>query len=873
MEHYDGPAFYRKYNIKDRNTQIKHTHKTKRTESDDSGKSARKLSDVDRVPFVDNKDNPIAKRTAAFKPSKTQTKHNTRAPYYKITDSTYYNDLFKQLKRDTSELIALDNNDEGAIDLDSDESFSDENSDSSNYADTEDVSTSSVDDNNDYDDSNRNENQDLTDQSSEDSESDDDVTTSEVEEHEDHTDDSDNEEEDNESDTDSNDNENNEVENDPESVTEENSDDTDDSSHIIAAEEIKHHDQNDNMTTDNPIVMDNDEEEHNTDEDDNNHENDSANVSSGDNSDSHGLDKLIHVAQSSNDEPSDNIEDESNTSDEVSDSDNDHSEDESNEPSDESDNNVSEEHDEKQKRKSIDQHGLGHSLSSILNQENSAQKDLSLFNDDNSKNEQPEHLENISSDFDDRGYKFPSLDLLSPADTTDDEGMDDWIADQAEKLDETLQAFHVDANVVDWTNGPTVTQFQIKLQLGVKVSKITNLTDDLKLALAAKDIRIEAPIPGKTTVGIEIPNPHPRPVKLAEVLDSPQFKQSTNPLTVALGVDLTGQPKVTDLNKMPHGLIAGATGSGKSVFLNSMLISLLYKATPAQLKMILIDPKAVEMAPYNGLPHLLSPVISDPKQASAALKWAVKEMDERYEKLAASGARNIEQFNKLAEEHGEYAMKMPYIVIVIDELADLMMVASNEVQDYIVRITQKARAAGIHLIVATQRPSVDIITGTIKNNIPTRVAFMVSSQVDSRTIIDTAGAERLLGKGDMLYLGNGASQSVRLQGTFVTNDEIERIIDEVKKRGKPKYAFQPDSLLKSVNQVEQQDELMPDVLEYISQEDTVSTSKLQRVFSIGYNRAASLIDELEKHNYVSGQHGSKPRDVYLTESDYKKLNI
>lgn len=853
MEHYDGPAFYRKYNIKDRNTQIKHTHKTKRTESDDSGKSARKLSDVDRVPFVDNKDNPIAKRTAAFKPSKTQTKHNTRAPYYKITDSTYYNDLFKQLKRDTSELITLDNNDEGAIDLDSDE-----NSESSNYADIEDVSTSSVDDNSDYDDSNRSENQDLTDQSFENSESDDDVTTSEVEEHEDHTDESDNEEEDNESDSDFNDNADNEneVENDSKSVTEENSDDTDDSSHIIAAEEIKHHDQNDNMTTDNPIVMDNDEEEHNTDEDDdNNHENDSANVSSGDNSDSHGLDKLIHVAQSSNNEPSDNAEDDSN------------------EHSDESDNNVSEEHDEKQKRKSIDQHGLGHSLSSILNQENSAQKDLSLFNDDNSKNEQPEHLENISSDFDDRGYKFPSLDLLSPADTTDDEGMDDWIADQAEKLDETLQAFHVDANVVDWTNGPTVTQFQIKLQLGVKVSKITNLTDDLKLALAAKDIRIEAPIPGKTTVGIEIPNPHPRPVKLAEVLDSPQFKQSTNPLTVALGVDLTGQPKVTDLNKMPHGLIAGATGSGKSVFLNSMLISLLYKATPAQLKMILIDPKAVEMAPYNGLPHLLSPVISDPKQASAALKWAVKEMDERYEKLAASGARNIEQFNKLAEEHGEYAMKMPYIVIVIDELADLMMVASNEVQDYIVRITQKARAAGIHLIVATQRPSVDIITGTIKNNIPTRVAFMVSSQVDSRTIIDTAGAERLLGKGDMLYLGNGASQSVRLQGTFVTNAEIERIIDEVKKRGKPKYAFQPDSLLKSVNQVEQQDELMPDVLEYISQEDTVSTSKLQRVFSIGYNRAASLIDELEKHNYVSGQHGSKPRDVYLTESDYKKLNI
>ncbi|MBC6388208.1 DNA translocase FtsK [Lactobacillus kunkeei] len=537
-----------------------------------------------------------------------------------------------------------------------------------------------------------------------------------------------------------------------------------------------------------------------------------------------------------------------------------------------------------EEKRNIGNHGLGHSLASILNQEQNVQKDLSIFNDrpvaqsndaqeDDAPEEEYHHDESVSADYDDKGYQFPSMNLLEPSDEFEDDSMDDWIENQAEILDETLRAFNVDANVVDWTNGPTVTQFQIKLQLGVKVSKITNLTDDLKLALAAKDIRIEAPIPGKTTVGIEIPNPKPRPVRLSEVLDTPQFEKTDKPLTVALGVDLTGKPQMTDLSKMPHGLIAGATGSGKSVFLNSLLISLLYKATPAQLKMILIDPKAVEMAPYDKLPHLLSPVISDPKQASAALKWSVKEMDERYEKLAAAGARNIEQFNQMAEQAGEYTRKMPYILIVIDELADLMMVASNEVQDYIVRITQKARAAGIHLIVATQRPSVDIITGTIKNNIPTRVAFMVSSQVDSRTIIDTAGAERLLGKGDMLYLGNGASQSARLQGTFVTNDEIERVTDEVRKQGEPKYAFQPDSLLKSVNQVEQQDELMPDVLEYISNEETVSTSKLQRVFSIGYNRAASLIDELEKHNYVSGQHGSKPRDVYLTESDYKKLNI
>ncbi|MCL0329514.1 DNA translocase FtsK [Apilactobacillus xinyiensis] len=505
--------------------------------------------------------------------------------------------------------------------------------------------------------------------------------------------------------------------------------------------------------------------------------------------------------------------------------------------------------------------GLGHSLNSILGEENNAQKDLALFKD---KPVQESNSQN---------YQFPSLNILNEPKTADDEGLDDWIENQAEILDETLQAFHVKANVVDWDNGPTVTQFQVKLKLGVKVNKITNLTDDLKLALAAKDIRIEAPIPGKTTVGIEIPNPKPRPVMLSEVLSSDTFRNNKNPLTVALGVDLTGNPQVTDLRKMPHGLIAGATGSGKSVFLNSLLVSLLYKATPAELKMILIDPKAVEMAPYNDIPHLISPVISDAKQASAALNWAVKEMDQRYEKLAASGARNIEQFNKMAEEHKQYGLKMPYILIVIDELADLMMVASAEVQDYIVRITQKARAAGIHLIVATQRPSVDVITGTIKNNIPTRVAFMVSSQVDSRTIIDTAGAERLLGKGDMLYLGNGSSQSMRLQGTFITSKEIEKITEEVKSQGEPNYAFQPKSLLKKVSQVEQQDELMPEVLKYISHEDTISTSKLQRVFSIGYNRAATLIDDLETHNYVSGQHGSKPRDVYLSEEDYKKLNV
>ena len=506
--------------------------------------------------------------------------------------------------------------------------------------------------------------------------------------------------------------------------------------------------------------------------------------------------------------------------------------------------------------------GLGHSLGDIMQEEGNDQRNLALFD----RPTAPAEAE--PSAVSDRGYHFPDISLLPKPVVPDEAALDEWIEHQAEVLDATLSAFHVDAHVTDWTVGPTVTQFQISLALGVKVNKITNLNDDLKLALAAKDIRIEAPIPGKTTVGIEIPNLKSRPVMLAEILNSPAFQKSESPLTVALGVDLFGQPQVTDLRKMPHGLIAGATGSGKSVFINSLLLSILYKATPQQVKLLLIDPKAVEMAPYDALPHLLSPVISDPKAAAAALKWVVTEMDERYEKLAAAGVRNIEQFNDRADANEEPGLKMPYIVIIIDELADLMMAAS-EVQDYIVRITQKARAAGIHLLVATQRPSVDIVTGTIKNNIPTRIAFMVSSQIDSRTILDTAGAENLLGRGDMLYLGNGASQPMRLQGAFVES-EVDAITDFVRTQGQPHYAFEPKGLLQRETAEENQDELLPKVLDYIAQEKTVSTSKLQRVFSIGYNRAANLIDDLEQHHYVSPQHGSKPREVYLTPDDLGK---
>ncbi|MER2040697.1 MAG: DNA translocase FtsK [Desemzia incerta] len=466
-------------------------------------------------------------------------------------------------------------------------------------------------------------------------------------------------------------------------------------------------------------------------------------------------------------------------------------------------------------------------------------------------------------------YQFPSLDLLNEPITFEPNAIDDWVLEQAECLNETLEAFNIEAQVVGWTIGPAITQFELQLGRGVKVNKITNLSDDLKLALAAKDIRIEAPIPGKSTVGVEIPNLKSRPVMISEVIESEAFENSESPLTIAMGVNLAGEAVVSTIDKMPHGLIAGATGSGKSVFINSLLVSLLYKATPNEVKLILIDPKAVELAPYNDLPHLLSPVISEPKAANEALKWAVNEMEERYQKLAAGGVRNIEHFNKKAEARGDHALKMPYIVIIIDELADLMMVASNEVQESIARITQKARAAGIHLIVATQRPSVDVVTGTIKNNIPTRIAFMVSSQVDSRTILDTGGAEKLLGRGDMLFQGNGASQPVRIQGTYV-EEEIDGIVDFVKEQQEPNYLFQSESLLAKAEALEGKDELLDEVLPFIIDEGTVSASSLQRKFKIGFNRASNLIDALESKNLISENKGSRPRDVFLTRSDYEE---
>ncbi|PGY10093.1 DNA translocase FtsK [Bacillus sp. AFS031507] len=470
---------------------------------------------------------------------------------------------------------------------------------------------------------------------------------------------------------------------------------------------------------------------------------------------------------------------------------------------------------------------------------------------------------------DDDYYAFPTDSLLNPPVTVVNDTK--WLLEQEEILNETLQNFNVGASVVNVTQGPSVTRFEVQPEPGVKVNKITNLSDDIKLSLAARDIRIEAPIPGKHTIGIEVPNQKSRPVFINEIIQSSIFKESTSPLTAVLGLDIAGKPIVTDLKKMPHGLIAGATGSGKSVCINTILVSLLFKASPEDLKLLLIDPKMVELAPYNRIPHLVSPVITDVKAATAALKWAVEEMERRYELFAHTGVRDINRFNELAIKHKQYSDKLPFIVIVIDELADLMMMSPADVEEAICRIAQKARACGIHLIVATQRPSVDVITGLIKANIPTRVAFSVSSQVDSRTIIDISGAEKLLGRGDMLFLENGSSKPVRLQGTFVSDEEIDLVVGHVREQREPEYLFEQEELLKKAQVTENEDELFYEACEFIIDQGGASTSSLQRRFKIGYNRAARLMDMLETHGYITSANGSKAREVLITLADLESI--
>lgn len=468
------------------------------------------------------------------------------------------------------------------------------------------------------------------------------------------------------------------------------------------------------------------------------------------------------------------------------------------------------------------------------------------------------------------GYQFPSIHYLQQEPPS--RGEDDAFTDeQMEKLYVALTSFNVNAEIIGVVKGPTVTRYEVQPAPGVKVNKFTNLVDDIKLALAAKDIRMEAPIPGRSAIGIEVPNEIALPVYIRSIVESQEFQSNPSPLAVALGRDIGGAPVIADLKKMPHGLIAGSTGSGKSVCINSILVSLMYKAKPSEVRLILVDPKVVELAPYNHIPHLLTPVVTDPKQATGALRWAVEEMDSRYEKFADKGTRDIERYNQMAQQEG--MEKLPYIVIIIDELADLMMVAPGDVEEAICRIAQKARACGIHLLLATQRPSVDVITGLIKANIPTRIAFAVSSAVDSRTILDMGGAERLLGKGDMLYYPSGMAKPIRLQGNFVSDDEIEMVVDHVKKQQKVQYLFDKETLVKSAlsGGTDGEDDLFEEALLFVVEQGQASASSLQRRFRIGYNRAARLIDMMENEGYISGQLGSKPREVLISEEDYRDL--
>ncbi|HAR6279225.1 TPA: DNA translocase FtsK [Staphylococcus pseudintermedius] len=460
--------------------------------------------------------------------------------------------------------------------------------------------------------------------------------------------------------------------------------------------------------------------------------------------------------------------------------------------------------------------------------------------------------------------KLPSLDLLeSPEEQEQDEN---WIAEKKEELNNAFYYFNVPAEVVNVVEGPSVTRFELSVERGVKVSRITALQDDIKMALAAKDIRIEAPIPGTSLVGIEVPNPHTTKVNISSILSHPAFKNAESKLTVAMGNRINNEPLLMDIAKTPHALIAGATGSGKSVSINSILISLLYRNHPEELRLLLIDPKMVELAPYNGLPHLVAPVITDVKAATQSLKWAVDEMERRFKLFAHHHVRNISAFNNKVN----YDQRIPKIVIVIDELADLMMMAPQDVEQSIARLAQKARACGIHMLVATQRPSVNVITGLIKANIPTRIAFMVSSSVDSRTILDSGGAERLLGYGDMLYLGSGMNKPIRVQGTFVSDEEIDQVVEFIRAQREPEYLFQEKELLEK-NDAPSRDELFDEVCQFMVREQHISTSLIQRHFQIGYNRAARIIDQLEQLGYISGANGSKPRDVYLTESELSEL--
>ncbi len=484
----------------------------------------------------------------------------------------------------------------------------------------------------------------------------------------------------------------------------------------------------------------------------------------------------------------------------------------------------------------------------------------------------------------DEGYKFPPVSLLKAADFSKRASAAE-LDSTAEHLVETLRSFGVETRIVDISRGPTVTRYELQPCAGVKISRITNLADDIALNLAAAGVRIEAPIPNKAAVGIEVPNKLSAVVGVREIIESPEFSNSKSKLTVAMGKDIGGNVVVADISKMPHGLIAGATGSGKSVCINSIIMSILYKATPEEVKLLMIDPKVVELGVYNGIPHLLVPVVTDPRKAAGALGWAVEEMEKRYKMFADRGVRDLEGYNKFVDSlvDEEEVKKLPHIVIIIDELADLMMTAPHEVEDSINRIAAKARAAGMHLLIATQRPSVDVVTGVIKANIPTRIAFSVSSQVDSRTIIDGIGAEKLLGRGDMLFSPAGSTKPNRLQGCFISDEEVESVVDYIKGTDKPEY---DDNIMFEIERnaaVEKQkktglsedgpeeDPMIKEAIRVVVENGQASTSLLQRKLKLGYARAARIVDEMETRGVVGPYEGSKPRKVLITMDDLMEL--
>ena len=475
-------------------------------------------------------------------------------------------------------------------------------------------------------------------------------------------------------------------------------------------------------------------------------------------------------------------------------------------------------------------------------------------------------------------YEFPPINILADIGESEDGDIRKRILAISEKLRKTLQSFGVSAKVENVSVGPVITRFEIAPAEGVRVNKISNLADDIALSLEAESIRIEAPIPGKHTVGIEIPRKNKSIVGLKDIIESDNFQDAKSKLAFALGKDVGGEAVVTDIAKMPHMLIAGSTGSGKSVCINTLITSIIYKAKPSEVKLLMIDPKVVELSVYNGIPHLLIPVVTDPKKAAGALSWAVQEMVGRYAKFAEKKVRDIKGYNQQAEERGEPTM--PQMVIIIDELADLMMVAAKEVEDAICRLAQMARAAGMHLVIATQRPSVDVITGIIKANIPSRIAFAVSSQVDSRTILDSAGAEKLLGKGDMLFFPLGASKPTRIQGAFVSDSEVENIVKYIKVDGESEGSRtildKIENLDKTASDVpddedDDTDSLLEDAIEEVVRSQTASTSFIQRKFKVGYARAGRIIDQMEQRGIVSGFQGSKPRDVLMSKERWAEL--